>query len=85
MSSLPEGMCHDSPFSIALFNGDHYDTATEAVAYGAMYTCTSQVSLYGDSGLKDIEDILAMFQECIGGAGDLILCVRNRAGAWVEA
>jgi len=84
VSSLPEGMCQHSAITLAVYNGDHYNTATEAVSYGGMYESASQPSLYGDSGLMDAEDIIDMVQNCLGTAGSLVLCVPNKAGTWVE-
>ena len=65
----------DDPMSVGYYNKANYPYYEAARAEGATYEVPSDVSLYGSSGLHDIQEMQIAMNACIGGDSAITLAV----------
>ena len=68
----------DSDMGIAFYDSGNYANHYHAQDCGALYRAASEISLYGDSGLHDLHDIVVAMKDCLGNT-DLVCCVWHQA------
>ena len=69
--------------NIAFYNTTNYDSPKAANAGGALYTAPSPISLYGSSGLFDLQEIVDTLLNCIGNVKGFVCVICTEEGDYI--
>lgn len=74
----------ENEIKVGFYSISSYTSIEDANSCGAIYSPTNSISLYGVSGLYDLDDIVKTINNCINGGNDIIALVKTKAGEYVE-
>lgn len=74
----------DSDISVAFYNSSNYENLEAAEKESAGYRVCSSISMYGSTGIFDLQELVSKLLECIGREDEFSCVIAARDGRYID-